>query len=404
MYVAFFIFDVGKMPHGAKLLFGLGCLAIVGSVVWSLVAPPRSVPNKDQNRTGAGIASEQTGPIKWAWGYIFAARSVGDGIEISGFQATGENTSGEFIAKLGGFVRSEITGQQFPILVSDRDKLVPTDGYGIPAKHQFHIGARFVETGGMTPTQFLRDFGRLTFQFEYDGQIYKRHFTFEEIEAQVRRIEADLRPKVSPSGAGVRRIPPETAPPPTTIPSEQAPPEKRSEIKTDASFEYAALRGQAHYTPQEIDNILNSLCEIEEIIRTQGVPAARAAKKLVDEWGLIFSEGAAEYCRKLEEAKSSNFAFQERMSSIFQKIQRYSLKLFPDNPPFHYYDALNKFIKAAKTLPEKFKDSDFNQLALPRDQVLQAAADRDVWINHIQGRVASEMQRFRNIPQGRSHG
>ncbi|WP_152540034.1 hypothetical protein [Afipia sp. P52-10] len=178
-------------------------LLIIGSILW--FAWPH-LPAVRRRNGSTRIKPEQDGPIQWTWDFILAARWVDPGIQIYGFQAIGQNTSNEFISGIGGFVRSDITGRQFPILVRDRNELVPTADYGIPAKHQFHLGANFVDTGGFTPTRFLQDFGRLTFSFEYNGKTYKRHFTHDEIASEIRRAEDFLRPKVSPSQAGVRRI------------------------------------------------------------------------------------------------------------------------------------------------------------------------------------------------------
>lgn len=218
-----------RIRKGRSMTLGLS-LIVLGLIV-AIVGAGIAISNLDRNSLKAAdraerpimpataathaagdkhIAMDRAGPVEWNPNYVLGARSGSnpDGIEIFGFQATGTNTSDEFIDRLGGFVRSEVTGQQFPILVDAGNGLVPADGFGVPAKHQFHVFARFVEkSGGISVAQFLRDFGRLTFQFEYDGKVYKRHFSPEELETEARRIETALRPRPISSVAGVRRSP-----------------------------------------------------------------------------------------------------------------------------------------------------------------------------------------------------
>lgn len=155
----------------------------------------------------AKLLPDDGGPIKWNQGYLLGAGGDDRGIRISTIQATGQNESDEFIQPLSGYVRSEITGRQLPILVNDNGTLVPSDGYGIPAKHQFSIGAKLSDAG-ITGNEFLRDFGRLTFVFQYGTHTYTKHFAPEELEAEVRRTENDLRPKPIQGMAGVKRIQP----------------------------------------------------------------------------------------------------------------------------------------------------------------------------------------------------
>jgi hypothetical protein len=115
-------------------------------------------------------------------------------------------TTDRFIGKLGGYVRSEKTGNTYPILLRHMDKLIPPDGYGIPARHQFHIGADFFETGGLPAQKFLEQFGILTFVFEYDGETFTRLYTFEEISKEVAKAREDLTPKPVKSEAGFQKM------------------------------------------------------------------------------------------------------------------------------------------------------------------------------------------------------
>jgi len=165
--------------------------------------PPR--PTTATNIIPQLLPDTDDGIIKWSRGYILSASGSSNApIKIFGFQATGQNESDEFVEPLAGIIRSEITGRQFPILVNDNGALVSPEGYGIPARHQFQIGAKLSEIG-MSTVEFLRDFGRLTFEFRYGSHVYTKRFSPEELEAEVRRTEIDLRPKPIHGATGVRK-------------------------------------------------------------------------------------------------------------------------------------------------------------------------------------------------------
>jgi hypothetical protein len=134
-------------------------------------AAPRLLPDDD-------------GPIKWYPGpgaYLLGAG--GDPMIITTLQFNGQNTSDAFIEPISGFVRSEITGRQLPVLVLDGDKLVPPEGYGIPAKHQFNLAVKLSDTG-ISGNQFLKEFERMTFSFTYGQHTYVKHFTPDEVDAK----------------------------------------------------------------------------------------------------------------------------------------------------------------------------------------------------------------------------
>jgi hypothetical protein len=197
-----------------------GLLIAFGGAVWMYYQRAPQVPQIQHTPQTAAtppsakvapvkLLPDDGGPITWYPGqYVFGASGDDKGIRIQSFQAAGQNNSDEFIAPLSGFVRSEITGNSFPLQVNDNGTLVSSEGYGIPAKHQFNIGVRIVanDGGGITSSEFLRDFGRLTFVFKYGNHTYNRRFSPDEIEAEVRRMETDLRPKPVQGVAGVRRI------------------------------------------------------------------------------------------------------------------------------------------------------------------------------------------------------
>jgi hypothetical protein len=209
--------DPSQMIISGLAIIIIGVLigaAIIGIGLWQQSKPAvpsstaQQVPPRPTTATDVVpklLPDTDDGIIKWSRGYILSASGSSDApIKIFGFQATGQNESDEFIEPLAGFIRSEITGRQFPILVNDNGTLVSPEGYGIPARYQFQIGAKLSEPG-MSTVEFLRDFGRLTFEFRYGGHVYTKRFSPEELEAEVRRTEIDLRPKPIRGAAGVRK-------------------------------------------------------------------------------------------------------------------------------------------------------------------------------------------------------
>ena len=173
-------------------------------------APPQiseDTPTKPSN----SLLPNDGGAITWFPGqYIFGGGGDDKGVRVQSFQATGKNNSDQFIQRLSGYLRSEVTGKQYTILVNDNGTLVEAAGYGIPAGYQFNIGVRLVDaaSGGMTTAELLRDFSRMTFVFNYGDKTYTKHFAPDEIEAEVLRMEHDLRPKPINGFAGVRRTSP----------------------------------------------------------------------------------------------------------------------------------------------------------------------------------------------------
>jgi len=144
-------------------------------------------------------------PIIWEQNYFLMAARTEWGVEFYGFQLTGRNNTDKFIGKLGGSVRSEKNGREFAIKLQHNNELVSPDGYGLPARNQFHIGVEFMPRGsGLPGAKFLAKYGILTFSFGYDDQRFSRAYSYEETSAEVERIEGDLRPKPIKSEAGFR--------------------------------------------------------------------------------------------------------------------------------------------------------------------------------------------------------
>lgn len=181
---------------------------------WPRISQPTEVRSFGFARAVPALAPEPLlpddgGPIKWVHGaYFLSMSSSPTGMEIGGIQAVGTNESDEFIGPVSGFVRSESSGRQIAFLIdNDKGQNVPIDGYGIPARNQFHLFAPFG-----TPVkidEFLRDFARLTFVFQYGTQVYTKHFAPDEMQKEVSRTEAFLAPKPQVNRVGARPMPKE---------------------------------------------------------------------------------------------------------------------------------------------------------------------------------------------------
>jgi hypothetical protein len=189
----------------------LGLAIALAGAVWMHFQRPlhvsRDVKTASPDVSVPKLLTDDGSPVNWLPGqYIFGASGDETGIRIQSFQAAGRNNSDDFIRPLSGYVRSEITGRRFQLLVNDNGNLVDPEGYGIPAREQFNVGARLVEpsSGGLSGAEFIRDFGRMTFVFNYGNHVYTKRFTPDEIESEVHRMQKDLRPKPMP-GAGVRK-------------------------------------------------------------------------------------------------------------------------------------------------------------------------------------------------------
>ncbi len=152
------------------------------------------------------LLPDDGGPIKWNRGFLLSASRNPGGMTIGGIQATGQNESDEFQGPISGFIRSEITGTQVAFKVdSDKGEEVSLDGYGVPARNQFRIFAPFGVQ--LSTADFIRDFGRMTFVFQYGDHVYKKYFTPDELEKELERTAVFLVPKPQVNKVGARRMP-----------------------------------------------------------------------------------------------------------------------------------------------------------------------------------------------------
>ena len=155
------------------------------------------------------LLTDDGGAVKWGAGYILSASGSPNGVRISGIQATGENKSDEFVGPLSGYVRSEITGQQYSMVINDiTGKEVPLAGYGIPAGNQFRIFVPISQgTVPLSTVDFMRDFGRFTFVFQYGNHVYTRRFSPDEVQKEIQRTTSALLPRNVANRVGARPMP-----------------------------------------------------------------------------------------------------------------------------------------------------------------------------------------------------
>jgi hypothetical protein len=180
--------------------------------------------------------SLDTGRI--AWNIEEAARGLSyflgfnrqnqEEVRITGFAAHGRNTSNDPITELKGFIRSDVTNEELPLYVVAEDPnaahdpfahTIPTlvaETYGIPGSAEFNITTfnKAVFEGGIDGipiSKFMRDFSSFTLVLEYDGNIYKRQFTQQEIQGQLQLFERQTDPSKNTAPRIVRR--PNATPP-----------------------------------------------------------------------------------------------------------------------------------------------------------------------------------------------
>lgn len=174
-------------------------------------------------------APSDTGRI--AWNLDEAARGLNyflgfnrqnqEEVRISGFVAHGKNTSADPITQFKGYMRSDITNEQWPIYLIAEDPnaksvfdaripTLPDETFGIPAGADFDITTfdKPIFQGGVDGiplSKFMRDFASFTVVIEYDGITVRRQFTTKEIEAQIELFERQIDPRKANTPRVTRR-------------------------------------------------------------------------------------------------------------------------------------------------------------------------------------------------------
>jgi hypothetical protein len=142
-------------------------------------------------------------PFEWGFekypGYDFIGMSADSDqkLKVHFFQAQGHNRTGDPITKVDGYIRSDRTGQKFPIYFNvppGATRATASELNPIPIDSIIDVRAPFLPNDALMPMkQFLADIVPFTFFFEYDGKTYRRSFTLDEIEPFIRRYEQEIR-------------------------------------------------------------------------------------------------------------------------------------------------------------------------------------------------------------------
>jgi hypothetical protein len=199
-------------------------------------------------RGGPLTTVQSSGRIVWNFDqpgesfFLGITRLNDEEMRVVGFQAHGKNTSTDPISEFSGVMRSDRTNEQRPIFLLAQEATAKTDPnrptfirppmiptppeetFGIPGLADFDIGTHdkpFVMNGvdGVPISQFLRDFGAFTIILKYDGATIERHFSVEQINAQVALLKKQSEPDTN--APRITRKP--TATPVQTLPIPIAP-------------------------------------------------------------------------------------------------------------------------------------------------------------------------------------
>jgi len=171
-------------------------------------------------RGGPLSTAQSSGRIIWNFDqtgdyyFLNMNRLNSEEIRVLGFQAHGKNTSTDPVSEFSGFIRSDITNAERPIYLAAQEPrpsgqpplgpqlmfpTSPDQTFGIPGLADFDIGTfdkAISEAGkdGDALSDFLRNFGAFTLILKYDGATLERHFTLDQIEAQVALLEKQSKP------------------------------------------------------------------------------------------------------------------------------------------------------------------------------------------------------------------
>lgn len=142
--------------------------------------------------------NNETSGLNWNFERDIAFIGMSAGPEqqilIHNFQARGKNLTGDPIEKLNGYIRSDRTAQQFPVLFNLKGKATPLCDVTVPVGAIIDIHAAF--SNDRTPIslrEFLTEMVPFTFIFEYDGKSVRRTVTLGEVEERVSNYSKIIR-------------------------------------------------------------------------------------------------------------------------------------------------------------------------------------------------------------------
>jgi hypothetical protein len=224
------------------MLLALGVGIVIGSGRYTFRMRPlntgRIVWNFEQTASGRGY-------------FLNLQKFPNEGIRVIGFGAHGKNNSAEPINDFSGYVRSDITNETIPLYlvaaVSDTSNAcmpaanaLPKDTLGIPGFADFDVVSFekpfFVNVVNEGPflTKFLSAFVPFTVVLQYDGKVYQRQFSRDEVDKQVALLEKAAGPITNPHVVRKPSAPPPVLQPLTKLVPPQASPVPPGALKPPA--------------------------------------------------------------------------------------------------------------------------------------------------------------------------
>lgn len=186
-------------------IVALGLAIATGGVIWQLRQQPDGLDEFLVGNASPGNAIEETTskPISdFNWGFEvhkntdFIGMGAPDGsIVVGQFQANGKNLTNDPIVKASGYIRSDRTNEEFPILFNVQNELVSSDDLNlIPVGAIIDVTAFFSADNNSIPlATFLTEFAPFTFFFNYDEKQYRHTFPLEDLESRIRAFEESVR-------------------------------------------------------------------------------------------------------------------------------------------------------------------------------------------------------------------
>lgn len=181
------------------------------STMWLMwVSWPRNVATPVDTRNMRVLAGDQRDDyvppkpkkgIKWNFvdspSYPFIGMSMADGqVMVSQFQGQGTNNTDDPLTNVEAYLRSDVSGEIFPVLFRDDSKRSYVSSDKLLA---LPIGAFVDMRGFFTPDQtrmpyneFMEKIGPFTFFFEYGGNQFRHSFTRRDIEDRKSAYFADV--------------------------------------------------------------------------------------------------------------------------------------------------------------------------------------------------------------------
>lgn len=137
--------------------------------------------------------------VSWNFFQVLGASSgLGHPVVIHTFQAEFRVNRGEGIAPKKAFLECKRTGVSQDVLISPLDSYVKAEDVAfIPSGRWFQCQS---QVGGMSKETFLQKYDGFTFVFEYDDEMFHRHFSRREVEEWIDRFWRYSNPCPEPRG------------------------------------------------------------------------------------------------------------------------------------------------------------------------------------------------------------